>query len=82
MFSHHNIMQYKNDILKIIKKGPSSRDVKNIIEFCRDFDGLEMAKRKAEIYSQRALESISGYPDSEYKKSAEKFVEYVLARKK
>lgn len=72
----------KKDIIKLLKKGATTKDVRHIIDFCRDFDGLQLARNRAEVYGQRALESISGYPENDYTKSARKFVDYVLNRKK
>ena len=56
-----------NKLLGIKKKNNSVlMDIKNIVD---EAGGFKYARQKLEEYSNKALDSISFYPDSEYKKS-------------
>ncbi|QWX84185.1 polyprenyl synthetase family protein [Cellulophaga sp. HaHaR_3_176] len=56
--------------------------VKEVIAFVKDNGGLEYAVSKMLSFRDDALELLSRYPDSEYKKSLELMVNYVVERKK
>jgi octaprenyl-diphosphate synthase len=70
-------------ILSIIKSGAGKkRDLQEIVEFAQEFDGIEYTLKKAEEYSRRAIDALSGLPDSAAKESLKMFVEYVMERSK
>ncbi len=56
--------------------------VNEIIQFVKKKGGLEYAVDKMKEYQKQALEILSNYPDSPYKKSLELMVNYVIERKK
>lgn len=56
--------------------------VKEVIAFVKNNGGLEYAVSKMLAFRDDALELLSRYPDSEYKKSLELMVNYVVDRKK
>lgn len=56
--------------------------VKEVIAFVKNNGGLEYAVSKMLSFRDDALELLSRYPDSEYKKSLELMVNYVVDRKK
>ncbi|HNU58481.1 MAG TPA: polyprenyl synthetase family protein [Aquaticitalea sp.] len=56
--------------------------VKEVIAFVKSNGGLEYAEKKMKQFQQEALNILNNYPDSEYKKSLELMVNYVIDRKK
>ena len=56
--------------------------VKEVISFVKDHGGLEYAIAKMKEFRDQALKIIEPYPNSEFKKSLELMVEYVIDRKK
>jgi octaprenyl-diphosphate synthase len=55
--------------------------VKEVIKFVKEKGGIEYTTSKMKDYKQQALEILSPYPDSEYKDSLIKMVNYVIERK-
>jgi len=72
----------KTLIIKILKKGANSQDVKRIIEFCKEYNGINLSKQTAKNYANQAKNSIADLPESQYKDVAQKFIDYVINRKK
>ena len=56
--------------------------VKEVITYVKQHGGLEYAIEKMKEFRNQALDIIKTYPNSEYKKSLELMVEYVIDRKK
>ena len=56
--------------------------VKEVISFVKDHGGLDYAIAKMKQFRDQALKIIEPYPNSEFKKSLELMVEYVIDRKK
>lgn len=56
--------------------------VKEVIAFVKENGGLEYAIAKMKAFRDQALKIIEAYPDTDYKKSLELMVEYVIDRKK
>jgi len=56
--------------------------VKEVIKFVKDNGGLDYAVEKMLTFKDDALNLLANYPDSEYKKSLELMVNYVVDRKK
>jgi octaprenyl-diphosphate synthase len=69
-------------VLKLLKKGVTDNDIKEIITFCERYGGLKQAYQTAQQYAQIAKQSIEHYPDDRYKDNAIKFVDYAISRKK
>ena len=63
-------------------KNKTNNDIKKIKEIVENIGGFEHAKNKISKYSEKAIESISNYPDSLYKKSMVELVEFNISRKK
>ena len=80
-FDHAPPKEIKS-IKRLLKKGVSKKDIKNIIGFAEKYNGIEYAKNKYLEYAQLAKENISSYPDSDVRKSLMQFVDYVVQRKK
>ena len=69
-------------ILKILKKGVNKHDIKHIFQFCDKHGGITKSLDTAKLYANNAKSSLKIFPDNEYKKIAEKFVDYVINRTK
>jgi octaprenyl-diphosphate synthase len=72
----------KKFILKILKKGVNSHDIKHILQFCDKYEGITKSLDTAKLYANNAKSSLKIFPDNEYKEVAEKFVDYVISRTK
>ena len=59
-----------------------TKRVKEVISFVKDNGGLDYAVNKMKMFREQALVLLNTYPDSEYKKSLELMVNYVIDRKK
>ncbi len=60
----------------------NKKRVKEVITFVKDNGGLEYAVSKMLAFRDDALALLANYPDSDYKKSLELMVNYVVDRKK
>jgi len=83
------IMSFKNapakdkkTIIKLLKKGVDRGDIKKIVSFCEEYGGLNSAQDAALHFAQKAKDSIIGYSDGPYLRSAKLFVDYVISRKR
>lgn len=56
--------------------------VKEVITFVKDKGGLDYAVQKMLAYKNEALAMLQAYPESDYKRSLELMVNYVVERKK
>ena len=56
--------------------------VKEVIAFVKQYGGLDYAISKMKFFQTEALQILKNYPDSEYRKSLELMVNYVIERKK
>lgn len=70
------------EVLRKIKKDPSSSEIRAILNFTETYGGLEYAKQRLREYSDRALRCLDRFPDSPSKNGVQKFVEYNIERKK
>ena len=59
----------------------NKKRVKQVINFVKDNGGIEYTTQKMKWYQEEALKILNTYPDSEYKKSLEIMVNYVIERK-
>jgi octaprenyl-diphosphate synthase len=68
-------------IIKIIKNGKGKDNIKNVISFVREYQGIEYALKTAGNYSVKAKESLSVFPDSQSKLALEALVDFITDRK-
>jgi len=59
----------------------NKKRVKQVIDFVKDSGGIEYTIKMMQSYQQEALKILHTYPDSEYRKSLEIMVNYVIERK-
>ncbi len=73
----------RRHIIRTIKRhNNNSRKVQEVIEFSISNRGLEYSEEKMMEYRDRAIEILSGFPESEHKSSLKLLVNYVVDRKK
>ncbi len=72
----------KNFIIKLLKKGVNGQDIKHIMEFCIKYNGINLAKKAAEKYAEKAKSSLADLAENQYKTEAQKFVDFVINRKR
>ena len=68
-------------INSIKKHNKDKKRVKEVIEFVKNHGGIAYATAKMNGYKHKALALLQDFPDSEYKKSLETMIDYVVARK-
>ncbi|MBL7046142.1 MAG: polyprenyl synthetase family protein [Candidatus Marinimicrobia bacterium] len=59
----------KKQIRKILKNGSSKKDMKILTNIIEEYDGFSYAELIMNDYSQKAIDSLSIFPDSPYKQS-------------
>jgi len=75
--------QEKKWLINSIKNhNKDKKRVKEVIAFVKERRGLSYAEEKMNVFKEEALAILATYPDSEYKKSLELMVNYVVDRKK
>jgi octaprenyl-diphosphate synthase len=72
----------KNFILKLIKKGVTSKDINRIYKFIQTYGGLQSAREYVSSYADKASQTLDLIADGDAKKCALSFVEYIINRKK
>lgn len=60
----------------------NKKRVKEVIDFVKDNGGIEYAEKQMKSFQERASAHLKAYPDSTYKSSLIKMMDYVLYRKK
>jgi octaprenyl-diphosphate synthase len=71
----------KRRMLSIVrKKGKTASDLSEVSRFITEKGGFAYAEKVMQEYHQRALNQLSGYPDSEYKRALIAFVGYITTR--
>jgi octaprenyl-diphosphate synthase len=68
-------------IRKKIKNGNKNENVKEIIDFVRQYNGIDYAVKTAQMYSLKAKEALKILPDSQSKIALESLVDFVIERK-
>ncbi len=72
----------KRRVINIIKNNSDQpKKVKEVIEFVKASGGLEYAKKTMGEYYNKAIESLTGFPESEYKTSLLQLVQFTIERK-
>ena len=69
-------------ILSFIRNGPSRKELNSILDFAREFGGIEYATKKAEHYSALAHEALQALPPSPSREALDQFVGFVMERSK
>ena len=73
----------KNWLINSIKNhNKDTKRVKEVIAFVKNNGGLDYAIKKMKAFQEEALQRLQTYPESDYKKSLELMVNYVIDRKK
>ncbi len=73
----------KRKIIHIVKnESDKPKKVKEVIEFVKKAGGIEYAKKSMESFYQQALALLNDFPDSIYKTSLAKLVEFTINRVK
>lgn len=76
----HAPRREKKEILRIIKSHSGRDGSARVLEFVRNYGGIDYAIGKAEEYSNLAREQLRPFPESPSKESLLKFVDFVLER--
>ena len=69
-------------INSVKRHNKDKKRVKEVISFVKNNGGIEYAIQKMKEYQKLALDILSEYPDSEYKRSLMTMVNYVIEREK
>jgi octaprenyl-diphosphate synthase len=76
----HSDRKDARQALRVVKNGPSKRDVEWVVEFVQKNGGIDYAKGKAESYAQMARQNLAGIPDSPARDALMLFVNFVMER--
>lgn len=80
---HNTDAKNRRRILSLIRRHhKKERKVQEIIAFVKANGGLEYAKEQMNNYAQKAIESLSAYPEGDSKEAMKKMVEFTINRKK
>ena len=72
----------KKWLIRSVKNHNTDRKrVKEVITFVKENGGIEYTTAKMHSYKDKALTILKNYPESEYKTSLLKMIDYVVARK-
>lgn len=73
----------KKEITKLLKiKKKSKSQINTIIDFTIEYDGLEYATEKMQLFSNKAYEILMTFEDNSARKSLAQLIEYIMERKK
>lgn len=67
-------------IIRMIKNSPDKQEIKEIIAFVENHGGIKYAMEKANEYVELANKSLQRYPDTPYKASLQRLVQFVTTR--
>ena len=70
------------DVLAMIRNGGKTMKVQKVIEFVKDYGGLDYARNRAEHYATQARAQLEGFPASPSKTSLTAFTDFVVTREK
>ncbi|MCX7835756.1 MAG: polyprenyl synthetase family protein [bacterium] len=70
----------KNSVLSKIRNGVKKHDIKQIVEFVHQYQGVELAQEKANEYAQRARNLLQSFPPNEASQHLLMFVEFAVNR--
>ncbi len=69
-------------IIRLIKKSTKRHEIKEIISFVEDHGGIEYAMNRANSFIAAAKEALKRYPDTPYRTSLEKLVDFITTRER
>ncbi|NPA37618.1 MAG: polyprenyl synthetase family protein [Chlorobi bacterium] len=73
----------KRKILNLIRRhNKNDKKIKEIVQFVKDKGGIEYTENIMTDYSDKAINILNKYPDSEVKESLKELVKYTINRKK
>lgn len=72
----------RRGILRLVKSGIKRGEIQEVVNFVRDFGGLDYALAKANEHRALARENLSVLPGSVYKEALASFADYVVERAK
>lgn len=79
---NHSSSKDRAWLINSIKKyNTNKKRVKEVITFVKENGGIEYTIEKMHDYKSKALAILDNYPDSEYKTSLTKMIDYVVERK-
>lgn len=82
IYSLKNVNKKESErIIKLIKSERKKGRIKEVIDFVLSNGGIEYAESEAEKYIKQAKDSISFFPDNDYKASLIALVDFVVKRK-
>jgi octaprenyl-diphosphate synthase len=67
-------------IIKLIKNGAKKSDVDEVISFVKKYDGISYSDKVAAEYTNRALNSLKIFDESESRNALESLVNFVVER--
>jgi len=68
------------EIMSILNNGLNRRSLKKILRFINSEGGIQYARTRAEYLGNQALDFISGFPSSKYRKSLESIINFTISR--
>jgi octaprenyl-diphosphate synthase len=74
--------QKKKEIINMLKKGVSKSEIKKIVAFCKQYNGIKQAREKAKAYADIARGQILMLPENPANEDALAFIDYVMKRKR
>ncbi len=69
-----------SEIIKVLKKGVKETDIQNIVSFVINNGGIDYSKTIALEYTQKAIDCLDIFDESESKESLKKLVDFVVNR--
>lgn len=79
---HASWLEKKRIVYIIKNQSEKARKVHEVINFVKASGGIEYATEAMHAYHREAQEILSAFPDSDYKQSLTRLVEYTIERKK
>lgn len=67
-------------IIKIIRKGGNSLNIKDVIEFVKQNGGIDYAEKVSKEFAQKAIDNLSVFENSEIRAALESLVLFVVER--
>ncbi len=72
----------RRHVIRLLKNGVGRKDIETIIDFVKEFGGIDHAERTAEQYRQRAVDQLSTLPDSPARRALTDLAQFVITRAK
>jgi octaprenyl-diphosphate synthase len=69
-------------VLRALKSGVRRKEIADILEFVKEYGGIDYADRVAKEYRDRAIASLADFPDSEAKTALTDLAAFVVSRSK